>query len=69
MKRSESEPALSKPAYGGFPLWRNFYLRTHVNFSRVNKIEAMYERPIAKAKVERASIFSFSGVKFTCLRT
>ena len=26
---------------GGFPLPRNFYVRTHVDFTHVNKIEAM----------------------------
>ena len=26
---------------GGFPQSRNFYVSTHVNFTRVNKIEAM----------------------------
>ena len=26
---------------GGFPQARNFYVSTHVNFTRVNKIEAM----------------------------
>ena len=29
---------------GGFPLSRNFYARSHLNFPLVNKIEAMYER-------------------------
>ena len=29
---------------GGFPQSRNFYVSTHVNFTRVNKIEAMYRR-------------------------
>ena len=27
---------------GGFPLLRNFYVSTHVNFMGVNKIKAMY---------------------------
>ena len=27
-----------------FPLSRNLYVRTHVNFTRVNKIEAAYGR-------------------------
>ena len=28
---------------GGFPLSHNFYVRTHLNFKGVNKIETMYE--------------------------
>ena len=31
-----------------FTLWRNFFLHTHVNFTRVNKIEAMYEKVARK---------------------
>ena len=30
---------------GWFPLSRNFSVRTHLKFTRVNEIEAMYERP------------------------
>ena len=30
---------------GGFLLAHNFHVRTHVNFTRVNKKEAIYERP------------------------
>ena len=59
----------------------NFYTRTHVNFTRVNKIEAMYGRSRVRVKVERgltstftrglsyiASI-SFMHVNVTCVRT
>ena len=35
---------------GGFPQSRNFYVSTHVNFTRVNKIEAMYRRSSRKHK-------------------
>ena len=30
---------------GWFPLLRNFSVRTHLKFTRVNEIEAIYERP------------------------
>ena len=58
----------------------NFYTRTHVNFTRVNKIEAMYGRSRVRVKVERGLTFtftrglsyiasiSFMHVKFTCVR-
>ena len=59
----------------------NIYTRTHVNFTRVNKIEAMYGRSRVRVKVERGLTFtftrglsyiasiSFMHVKFTCVRT
>ena len=68
-------------AKGLFPLSRNFSMRTHVDFTRANKIEAMYERPQVNAKVEPRSTFTFTRglsyiasilftrVNFTCLRT
>ena len=34
-------------------------MRTLVNFTRVNKIEAMYERPRVNVRVERGSTFTF----------
>ena len=37
---------------GRFPLAHNFYLRTPVNFTRVNKVETMYGRSRVNAKVE-----------------
>ena len=43
-----------------FPLLRNFSVRTHVNFTRVNIIEAMYKRPRVNGKVERGSTFTFT---------
>ena len=58
----------------------NFYTRTHVNFTRVNKIEAMYGRSSVSVKVERGLTFtfrrglsyiasiSFMNVKFTCVK-
>ena len=45
---------------GGFPLSRNFHVRMHVNFTRVNKVEAMYGRSSVKVKVEPLSNFSFT---------
>ena len=45
---------------GGFPLSRIFSVRTHVNFTRVNKIEAMCERPRVNVKVEPRSTFTFT---------
>ena len=46
---------------GGFPLLCNFYLRTHVNFTRVNKIRAMYGKLHVNVKVEPSSTFTFTG--------
>ena len=53
---------------------RNFYLRTHVNFTRVNKIEAMYERSRLNIKVESPLTITFTrdlssiaSVLFTCV--
>ena len=66
---------------GGFPLSRDFYVRTHVNFTRVNKRETMYERSRVSVNVEQGSTFmftrdlpyivssSFTRVYFTCVRT
>ena len=59
----------------------NFYTRTHVNFTRVNKIEAMYGRSRVSMKVERGLTFtftrglsyivsiSFMHLKITCVLT
>ena len=46
--------------YGGFPLSRNFYVRTRVKLTCVNKIEAMYERPRVNVEVEPRSTFTFT---------
>ena len=65
----------------GFPLSRNFHVRTHVNFTLVKKIGAMYERPRVNVKVDRGLTFTFTRdlpyivsilfvrVKFTSART
>ena len=45
------------PDLGRFPLLRNFSVRTHVKFTRVNKIEAMYERP--SSLTPRLSVSAF----------
>ena len=47
---------------GGFPLSRNFYVRTDVNFNwlyvrKLKYIEVMYEKPRVNVKVERGSTF------------
>ena len=64
---------------GGFPLSRNFYVRSHVNFMRLNIIETMYRRSRVNVKVEPRSTFtftrglsyiasiSFTRVNFTCV--
>ena len=61
-------------------LSRNFYTGANVNFTRVNKIEAMYGPSSVSVKVERGLTFtftrglsyiasiSFMHVKFTCVR-
>ena len=70
-----------KASKGGFPLSRNFHVRTHVNFTRVKKIEVMYDKTHVNVKVERGSTFaftrdlpyivfiSFTRVKFTYVST
>ena len=45
---------------GGFPLSHNFSMGTHVKCTRVNEIEAKYERPRVNVKVERGSTFTFT---------
>ena len=39
-----------------FPLSRKFHISTHVNFTRVSKIEAMYGRSRVNVKVERGQL-------------
>ena len=64
-----------KASKSGFPLSRNFHVRTHVNFTRVNKIEVMYDRPRVNVKVERGSTFAFTRdlpyiafISLTCVK-
>jgi len=45
---------------GGFPPSRNFSVCTHVNFTRVNKIEIMCGRLRIKVEVEPRSTFTFT---------
>ena len=45
---------------GGFPLLRNFYVCTHVHFTRVNKIETMYGMSLVNVKVDPPSTFTFT---------
>ena len=47
---------------GGFPLSRNFYVRTDINFNwlYVRKLETMYRRSDVNVKVERGSTFTFT---------
>ena len=44
--------ACQKKCYGEFPLPHNFNARRQVNFTCVNKIEAMYEVSRVNVKVE-----------------
>ena len=47
---------------GLFPLSRNFFARTHVKFTGVNEMEAMYERLRGlNVKVEQGSTFTFTS--------
>ena len=50
----------SFPDEGGFPLSRSFSVRTHVNFTRVSKIEAKYGRSRVNIRDEPRSTFTFS---------
>ena len=66
---------------GGFPLSRNFHVRTQVNFTCVSKIAVMYDRVRVSVKAERGSTYaftrdlpyiafiSFTRVKFAYVRT
>ena len=45
---------------GGFPLSRNFYVRTRVQITYLNEMEAMYEMPRVDAKIEQVSAFTFT---------
>ena len=45
---------------GGFPLLRDFHLHTIVNFTPVDKIEAMCGRSRVNVKVEPGSTFTFT---------
>ena len=48
---------------GGFPLSRNFYVRTDVNFNWLyvrKKIEMIYESSRVNVKVEPCSTFTFT---------
>ena len=79
--RSMFKRILSTLSKGGFPSSRNFYVRTHVDFTRVNKIETMYQRPRVNVKVEPCLTFkftrclsyivsfSFMPVNFSCVCT
>ena len=41
---------------GGFPQSRNFYVSTHVNFTRVNKIEAMNVSKVSRKRKSWTSL-------------
>ena len=49
---------------GGFPLSRNFYLRTSVKLTCVNKTEAMYGKSRTNVKAELRPTFMFSRVLY-----
>ena len=54
---------------GGFPLSSNFYVRTQINFTRVNvKVEPRSTFTFTHDLPYIASIL-FTQVKFTCVRT
>ena len=55
-----SEQQLAIEGKGWFPLSRNFPVRTHVKFTRVNEKETLYERPRVNVKVERGSTLTFT---------
>lgn len=44
---------------GRFPLSHNSYVSTHIKFTHLNKIEAMYGRLCINVKVEPCSTFRF----------
>ena len=41
---------------GGFPRSRNCYVNTYIYFTRVNKVEALYERPFVNENLQRATL-------------
>ena len=45
---------------GDCTLLGNYYVQTHLTFTRVNKIEDMYDRSRVNLKVEPRSTFTFS---------
>ena len=62
-KEGDTILPIGRKIKGGFPLLRNFHMRTHVNFTGFtceNKIETMYERSRVNVKVERGSTFTFT---------
>ena len=63
----QTMPCKWQTAYGWFPPSPNFYLRTCVNFTHVNKIEAMYESLCVNVKVERGFSFLRSRTTFHTL--
>ena len=50
---------------GGFPLSRNFYVRTRVKLTCVNKIEAMYEEPRVNLKLNLARLLRLRATLHT----
>ena len=60
---------------GDCPLLGNYYVQTHLTFTRVNKIEDMYDRSRVNLKVEPRSTFAFTrdllyivSTLFTCVK-
>ena len=49
---------------GEFPLSRYFYVRMHVHFACVNKIEATYEVSRVNGNVKRGSTSTFTSPLF-----
>ena len=58
---SANEPwSFLKGPKGGFPLSRNFYVRTHVNFTPVNTVRTRYGKSRVSVNVEQGSTFTFA---------
>ena len=60
---------------GDCTLLGNSYVQTHLTFTRVNKIDDMYDRSRVNLKVEPRSTFTFSrdllyivSTLFTCVK-
>ena len=64
--QGQSQPSviIRRPYKGGFPLSRNFNVRTWVKFTFANKIEAIYERWRVNVKVKPHSTSSLSSTLY-----
>ena len=55
---TETPKKYKSSASGGFPTSRNFYVRTRVKFTCVNRIVTTYERPRVKVKGSRTTLLT-----------